>query len=212
MAGLKRRILGITVISVGVCAALPFRYQAVNAPDDTCEVPAASTSRNELTLQLTIPAAMAAAPATEISPRPVSSVATTKPTPPHEVRREELQTPPSIASTFEPLVAAPRVATSPVATFPVATTKPVLTTGRGQPAQRHRISDGDTLEALAERYLGDRDRWPSIWEANDGLLRDPSILPIGLEIRIPQFRQPSRDDADTHLVPIPPGLLRREAR
>lgn len=78
--------------------------------------------------------------------------------------------------------------------------------------QRHRIADGDTLEAIAERYLGSPSRWQVILEANGELLTDRNILPIGQEIRIPHVRDPSPTSPDDHLVPIPPGLLGREAR
>ena len=208
MAGLKRRILGITVISVGVCAALPFRNRPSGEPVDrgeAVEFPAAAASQNELTLQLTMPSTADAAPATARQPFP--NIATTRPAPqPQEVRREELQAPPSIASAFQPLIA-----TIPVTTFPVATAEAIPATRRAQPPRRHRIGDGDTLAALAERYLGNRDQWRSIWQANNGLLTDPNILPIGQELLIPQIRHPSRNDnADDHLVPIPPGLLSRE--
>jgi nucleoid-associated protein YgaU len=205
MAGLKRRILGITVISAGACAALPFRNEPLTAPVDTREAvqfPAAASSQNELTLQLTIPATPVPDATTVGNQHLVSVVAKTNPgPPPQEVRRDGLQAPPSIASAFEPLVTL----------FPVATEE-TTTTIRDAPERRHRIADGDTLEALAERYLGNRNQWRLIFEANDGVLTDRNILPIGKEIQIPQTRTPSRDDAEDHLVPIPRGLLSREQR
>ena len=104
MASLKCRILGITVISAGVCAALPFRNETVNAPLETraaAGFSGAATPRNELTLQLTIPTA----PTTTNEQQPASVVADTKPLPlPQEVRRKDLQAPPAVASTFEPFV------------------------------------------------------------------------------------------------------------
>lgn len=203
MAGWKRRLLGIAVISAGVCAALPFRNDAINAPINshaTTEFSGKATSRDELTLQLTIPTAPVAAPELAARQQPISTGAETMPAPqPQEVRRDELHAPPTIASAFEPLVT----------TFPVATEKTARTTNDDLPERRHRIADGDTLEALAERYLGHRDQWRTILEANDGVLTDRDILPIGKEIKIPHVPTPSRDDDDDHLVPIPPGLLNR---
>lgn len=49
----------------------------------------------------------------------------------------------------------------------------------------HVIHDGDTLEDIARRYLGDGNRWQEIYELNRQSLPDPDILPIGLELRLP---------------------------
>jgi nucleoid-associated protein YgaU len=51
--------------------------------------------------------------------------------------------------------------------------------------QNHRIVDGDTLAALAERYLGSAARAKEIFEANREVLSDPALLPIGAELKIP---------------------------
>jgi len=52
-------------------------------------------------------------------------------------------------------------------------------------AGTHKIVDGDTLRALAERYLGDGDRYLEIYEANRDVLPSPEVLPIGVELTIP---------------------------
>jgi nucleoid-associated protein YgaU len=49
----------------------------------------------------------------------------------------------------------------------------------------HKIIDGDTLPALAARYLGDAGRAGEIFEANRNVLASPDILPLGRELRIP---------------------------
>ena len=56
---------------------------------------------------------------------------------------------------------------------------------RAEAARTHRIADGDTLAALAARYLGSSERLMEIYEANRDLLSDPDVLPIGVELRIP---------------------------
>lgn len=77
-----------------------------------------------------------------------------------------------------------------------------------RPALRiHRIVDGDTLATLAERYLGSADRQREIYEANRDLLSDPSVLPIGVELKIPPRGIPpatKREDAAPArpLVPV----------
>jgi nucleoid-associated protein YgaU len=49
----------------------------------------------------------------------------------------------------------------------------------------HRIVDGDTLESIAQRYLGNPERAHEIFEANRRILTYPDALPIGVEIQIP---------------------------
>ena len=50
---------------------------------------------------------------------------------------------------------------------------------------RHRIAEGDTLARLAEQYLGSRDRYLELFQANADVLFDPRLIPIGVEIVIP---------------------------
>ena len=52
-------------------------------------------------------------------------------------------------------------------------------------AHSHRIVDGDTLEGLAQRYLGSASRAREIFDANRDVLADPKLLPIGAELKIP---------------------------
>ncbi|MBI2825139.1 MAG: LysM peptidoglycan-binding domain-containing protein [Planctomycetia bacterium] len=49
----------------------------------------------------------------------------------------------------------------------------------------HRIADGETLTQLAERYLGNADRYKEIFELNRDRLTSSDLLPIGVELRIP---------------------------
>ena len=51
--------------------------------------------------------------------------------------------------------------------------------------RRHRLTDGDSLERLAERYLGNAARATEIFEANRDVLAAPDLLPLGRIIRIP---------------------------
>lgn len=204
MAGWKRRILGVTVISAGVCAALPFRNDNANSPVGTraaAELLGSEASRaGELTLQLTIPSGPSPAP-TDARPSVVTPAvlqATTS-LQSQEVVPDDLRTPPPLPSSFE--------------TF-AGEVKAVLdasepSSGDEEPERRHRIADGDTLEAIAERYLGSRSEWRSIFSHNEGVLADPAILPIGEEIRIPPTSTRSSHH-DDRLVPIPAGLLNRE--
>ncbi|HEY2828424.1 MAG TPA: LysM peptidoglycan-binding domain-containing protein, partial [Pirellulales bacterium] len=53
------------------------------------------------------------------------------------------------------------------------------------PEQKHIIIDGDTLQSLAQHYLGRADRYWELFQYNRDVLRNPDVLPIGAELRIP---------------------------
>jgi len=78
-----------------------------------------------------------------------------------------------------------------------------------QSPRTHKIVDGDTLGGLAERYLGNADRFLEIYEANRDLLPSPEVLPIGVELRIPPGRIEAASTPDLTsprpLVPVPAG-------
>ena len=54
-----------------------------------------------------------------------------------------------------------------------------------EPARTHVVVDGDTLGKLAARYLGSRDRYLEIFNANRQVLSKPDLLPIGAVLTIP---------------------------
>ena len=49
----------------------------------------------------------------------------------------------------------------------------------------HVVQDGDTLENLAKRYLGDKERALEIFDMNRDKLTNPHQLPIDAELRVP---------------------------
>jgi hypothetical protein len=49
----------------------------------------------------------------------------------------------------------------------------------------HIVIDGDSLERLASRYLSDPQRGREIYELNRDKLSSPDLLPIGVELKIP---------------------------
>jgi nucleoid-associated protein YgaU len=66
------------------------------------------------------------------------------------------------------------------------------------PLVRHKIVDGDTLAALARRYLGPEQGWHDLFEYNRDVLVTPELLPIGRELRIPprDFMPPQAPTAE----------------
>ena len=57
----------------------------------------------------------------------------------------------------------------------------------------HEVQNSDTLEKLASRYLGDQARALEIFDLNRDKLKNPELLPIGAELRIPVTQQQTVD-------------------
>jgi len=54
------------------------------------------------------------------------------------------------------------------------------------PAPRtYRVASGDTLSRISSRYYGTATRWQDIYNANRDQLRNPDVLPLGVELKIP---------------------------
>jgi len=70
----------------------------------------------------------------------------------------------------------------------------------------HKIVDGDTLHMIAQRYLGDADRYLDIFHANRDRLRSPGVLPIGIELRIPIGESPATAAPRVNASPVSVGL------
>jgi nucleoid-associated protein YgaU len=52
-------------------------------------------------------------------------------------------------------------------------------------ARIHVVHQGDSLDRLAKRYLGDEARALEIFDLNRDVLENPHLLPIGAELRMP---------------------------
>ncbi|MEX1224043.1 MAG: LysM peptidoglycan-binding domain-containing protein [Pirellulales bacterium] len=91
---------------------------------------------------------------------------------------------------------------------PVAprTSRPDERVGRqvvAPPLKLHVVRDGDTLTRLAQRYLGDPDRYREIFELNAATLDNPEILPLGAKIKIPSRERPRQTVSDEAATAIP---------
>lgn len=58
----------------------------------------------------------------------------------------------------------------------------------GESGRMHVVADGDSLAKLAERYLDDANLDEEIYRLNRDVLSNPDLLPIGVELRIPDSR------------------------
>jgi tetratricopeptide (TPR) repeat protein len=53
------------------------------------------------------------------------------------------------------------------------------------PEQSYTVEPGDTLSAIAERFYGDPNQWPRVFEANGDQLDNPDMIQPGQVLRIP---------------------------
>jgi nucleoid-associated protein YgaU len=77
--------------------------------------------------------------------------------------------------------------------------------------KRHKIIDGDTLAAIAQRYLGAEERYLDLFEHNRDVLATPDLLPIGKELRIPppdfvRPADPAIESRSTGLTAVAPPV------
>ena len=73
--------------------------------------------------------------------------------------------------------------------------------------RRHRIIQGDTMESIAQHYLGDRNRLEEIVAINSHLLTHPDILPLGEYLIIPPAAATRRRLQQPEPSPIQPRAL-----
>lgn len=94
-----------------------------------------------------------------------------------------------------------------------------------EPALRqHVIVNGDTLQRIARRYLGDASRAGEVLDWNRNVLNDPTVLPLGRTLKIPPRHSVPRrlphvtntpvkaigGNATYDLVPLPNNALSRD--
>jgi nucleoid-associated protein YgaU len=174
----KRILLAAGVVLAGVVTALPFRQSP--PPHVIQRAPAVTP----LALTLRKPdAPLELAPRIEASPASerddVSDTTTdTKSRDPRTADLSNLAPPPALPVSFQPSTAS----------TPTSDWKPESLTiaPRTPPKPRpYRLRDGDTLEKIAERLLGDPTRAAEIFQSNRDLLDRPDLLPVGVVIKLP---------------------------
>ncbi len=52
-------------------------------------------------------------------------------------------------------------------------------------SQTYVVKAGDSLSKIAKEVYGDAARWPEIYEANKATIKDPNVIVVGQELKIP---------------------------
>ena len=193
----KRVLLGLSIIAGGVCASLPFRREATVSTAPDSEVASPQKDRSPL-----LPLAVSPPPVPTVAPGQTVPGIPGAPSPYMDngserlkhVIRNQSRSPAAI----EEIPALPKDKSAALPMLPVSFQvkeadeshrapwqPPKLAEGPAAPPREHRIRKLDTLEDLAERFLGSKDRADEIFEANRNVLKDRHILPLGAAIRIP---------------------------
>ena len=167
------------LLLMGACAALPFARPAPSLREERAAVdtPSARLALPQIAVEAKHEASSpvpitAVIPASWHEPTPIVLPPDAAPLPMLSPEPLTRSTPRDTASRIlEPDFSAPPPKPTPVVSRP--------------PLRKHRIADGDSLELIALRYLGDKERAGEIAALNRDVLSDPALLPIGREIAIP---------------------------
>lgn len=183
--GIILRLSGASaIVSAGLSFAWPFRAPADSLAGGSVANPVAATrlSPHSEAVQVVFQSPGQTAPSVKVvqSPkRPPRPTAPERPAP-HALPVATLSIePPELPTHFTGIDTGGDLARRPV------TSKSLSAPSTQQLVREHCLVDGDTLQRLAQRYLGDAHRWPEIQHANAALLTNPEVLPIGKTIRLP---------------------------
>ena len=127
-------------------------------------------------------------------------------TPAPSQRETKITTVPITPPSFDEAPSIPRIENSAIDVPP-------------RPMRRHRIVEGDTLEAIAQFYYRDSGQASALFAANRSVLQQPDLLPLGVKLILPglpansaspatqvesgaTFSEPTQDSPRTELVPI----------
>ena len=211
MKRISPTVLGILVVVGGVCAALPFQRSGGRrvTVEPGLHSEAIEWRSNDFTLEVTArdqPLTDASVGGHSQSPAFGHTDRTTVHT---LASLDDLTQPPALAGSYEPAAAISSQPAGSPAEGGGTSGRPrdsrTLSALPQSLALTHKIVDGDTLEALAEKHLGSRSRWTEIYNANPEVLDNPDVLPLGATIVILPGIRPSTSTSFTEtdgLVPV----------
>jgi nucleoid-associated protein YgaU len=187
----KRLLIALGIVLAGVAAALPFRQsplpaQRVARPP---AMPLALTLRKP-DAPLELAPRIEVSPATELIQFGGNEQEKLQPAQP-SLERTNFAPPPALPVSFLP--------STPTTSTSDWRPQSLLTAPRPQsPPRPYRLRDGDTLEKIADRLLGDPTRAAEIFEANRKVLGQPDLLPVGEVIMLPP--RPITDKTDSYPI------------
>lgn len=204
MSSSRRLVLGVAVLLSTVLAALPFKKQLLNKEAQNCERLSDFRWREaRASVPTPLKVREGESPAKElhasVANRQRATEGERENWVKHPVTIRETSKPPRIPETYRPLLqpgpaASPPegirmkgTATAENSSGPedrIETSSDGVTKPDDTRIIRHRIRDGDTLQALAAKYLGDPGRHQEIYEANKDRLPSEEVLPLNLTIEI----------------------------
>jgi nucleoid-associated protein YgaU len=166
------------VLAAGVCAAWPFRHPAgaLSLSAGTPQFADVTVRRPDATLEVSLASQPSPAEGLNDANLADSPDAVLLEEPRFRPDLESLGPAPSLSPDFGPTIAPAFTSWQPARRNLTLETPAI---------RRHRLTDGDSLDKLAERYLGSRDRAEEIYQANRDVLATPDVLPLGRIIRIP---------------------------
>lgn len=173
---MPRLLRAICVVGLGLCAALPFR-RATPRPrldqDSTTQSQPLLLQENQETVDLSVAASSSPVPTGNNSPRiEVTPIGMS------DVVGDELLE----ETTPHPEPTQIAVPTDPFPHNPTERSPERI----DDAVTTHVLTDQDTLRHLAEKYLGNSNRWQEILDLNSRLLPNPYQLPVGTRIQIPR--------------------------
>jgi nucleoid-associated protein YgaU len=178
----SRLLIALGVLLAGVCAAWPFRQSAIRLPQPPVAAIALDVSLRGRDVMLE------PAPPGETSP----AVGLASPSPAGFIPTESIPSAPESGppvQTVSAVLTRPDLASlAPPPAMPAefATIEPAHAPSIPRPAPRtYRLRDGDTLEWVAERFLGNPQRWEELYAANRDVLTRSDLLPVGATIKLP---------------------------
>lgn len=138
-------------------------------------------------LRRTVPLGAVAPPAShaiqpQVLPRPVV-LDDSQPPSPNAHLRTVAQEP--VGASGDPAVAGPAAASAPFSTVSNHAGPAAAIPEPDAEPRVHVVHQGDSLDRLAARYLGDESRAIEIFDLNRDVLENPHLLPIGAELRLP---------------------------
>jgi nucleoid-associated protein YgaU len=179
----SRLIVALCVTVIGFLAALPFRQPrgAVQQPPAETAPVSLPLRRPDSPLELTL--AAEASPASGLAAATAETADSVVARRGPSSERLNVAPPPAMPIAFHPM--ADELRPTSWKPTPPAPQRPVVK------PRKYVLRDGDSLERLAERFLGDKSRAEEIFGMNRHVLSRADLLPVGAEIVLPPRRLPT---------------------